>query len=111
MRTENIIIMNQTNMQWFFGLGLAAQIVLSYVVGITIVTFFYFGIDKMKSRFNSRRISEKALWILSLAGGSLGALLGMYFFRHKTRKLSFQAGLAIIMALQLLLAMFLILRF
>lgn len=95
----------------FAQLGLATQIALSYVVGITIVTFFYFGIDKMKSRFKSRRISEKALWLLSLCGGSFGALLGMYFFRHKTRKLSFQAGLASILAIQILAAMFLIVKY
>ncbi|MFH1947064.1 MAG: DUF1294 domain-containing protein [Candidatus Magasanikbacteria bacterium] len=48
-------------------------------------------------------MSEKMLWILSAIGGSIGALLAMNFFRHKTKKLSFQAGIATILAGQILL--------
>lgn len=74
-----------------------------YLVAINIVTFFVFGIDKSKAYKNRRRTPEKTLWVLSLLGGSLGALAGMKLFRHKTRKLSFQAVLAIILAVQILL--------
>ena len=77
------------------------QGILIYVVGINLVTFFYFGIDKLKSQLSHRRISEKMLWTLSLLGGSLGGLVAMSFFRHKTKKLSFQAGMAIILVVQL----------
>lgn len=62
-----------------------------------------FGIDKSKAYRNKRRTPEKTLWILSLLGGSIGTLMAMKMFRHKTRKLSFQAVLAIILAIQILL--------
>ena len=46
------------------------------------------------------RTRELTLWILALVGGSLGTLLGMNYFRHKTKKQSFQAVLAMILAIQ-----------
>ena len=90
-------------LNWFIILPLYTQILITYLIVINIVTFFYFGIDKIKSQLQHRRISEKMLWILSAIGGSIGALIGMNFFRHKTKKLSFQAGIAVILAGQILL--------
>ena len=88
---------------WFIKLNLTTQFLLIYLVTINIITFFYFGLDKLKSRIaGKRRISERTLWILSFIGGSAGGLLGMKFFRHKTKKISFQAGIAIILAGQIL---------
>ncbi len=75
---------------------------------INIITFFYFGLDKLKSQLQHRRISEKMLWILSAIGGSVGALLGMNFFRHKTKKLSFMAGIAVTLMVQISLILFLL---
>lgn len=90
-----------------FSLGL--QLGILYLIIVNLVTFFTFGIDKMKSRNKKkRRLSEKSLWILSLIGGSLGALAGMSYFRHKTQKISFQAGMAIILMVQILLIIFLL---
>lgn len=75
-----------------------------YLVAINVVTMFVYGVDKAKShRVNSRRISERTLLIMALVGGSIGALIGMKLFRHKTQKLSFQAPLAVIIGLQILL--------
>lgn len=91
----------------FFELSLMIQIGVLYVAAINVLTFFYFGIDKMKARGGRRRISEKMLWVLSLLGGSVGALMAMHFFRHKTQKLSFQAGMAVILALQITIIMLL----
>ena len=92
---------------WFIQLNIVTQILIIYLVIINIITFFYFGIDKIKSQIaGKRRISEKTLWILSTIGGSAGALLGMNFFRHKTKKMSFQAGIAIILAGQILVIYF-----
>ncbi|MCF6277018.1 MAG: DUF1294 domain-containing protein [Candidatus Magasanikbacteria bacterium] len=86
--------------KWFLDHTLLAQISIIYLVIINIATFFYFGLDKIKASLAQRRISEKKLWTLSLIGGSLGGLLGMYFFRHKTKKLSFQVVIGIILATQ-----------
>lgn len=74
-----------------------------YLVTINLVTFFVFAIDKSNAYKNKRRTPEKTLFILALIGGSIGTLLGMKTFRHKTKKLSFQAVLAIILTLQILL--------
>jgi len=79
---------------------------LSYFVLINVVTFFYFGIDKIKAKIQSRRVSETSLWVLSAIGGSIGAIVAMKFFRHKTRKISFQAGMSVILAIQIILIMF-----
>ena len=94
---------------WFINLPIIQQIIIIYFLVINIITFFYFGIDKLKSQIaGKRRISERTLWILSLVGGSVGALVGIKFFRHKTKKISFQAGIAVILAGQILLIYFLV---
>lgn len=95
----------------FFSLPLADQIMIAYIVGINIAAFFYYGMDKQHSRKralgesafggSNRRVSEKTLWLLALFGGSPAALLAMRFFRHKTKKLSFQAGIAVVLAIQI----------
>ncbi|MBI4992884.1 MAG: DUF1294 domain-containing protein [Candidatus Magasanikbacteria bacterium] len=90
-------------MYWFLELSLSTQILFVYFLLINLISFFYIGIDKMKAQLDRRRVSEKTLWLLALIGGSLGTLLGMHFFRHKTKKISFQAVLAIILAIQIFL--------
>jgi uncharacterized membrane protein YsdA (DUF1294 family) len=83
---------------------------LIYFGSISLITFFYFGWDKIRSTANKRRVPEKILWILSLLGGSPGALLAMHFFRHKTKKISFQAMMAVILAVQITIVLFLLHR-
>lgn len=60
-----------------------------YFIGINLVTFILYGIDKYCAIKKKYRISEYRLFILSLFGGVIGALLGMRVFHHKTRKYSF----------------------
>jgi uncharacterized membrane protein YsdA (DUF1294 family) len=86
---------------WFLELNTIEQILLSYLLLINIIAFLLFGLDKYKARFGHRRLSERRLLVLALFGGSAGALAAMSIFRHKTKKLSFQAVLALILALQL----------
>lgn len=50
-----------------------------------VVTFLLYGIDKRRAKQGKWRISEKTLIISSLLFGGIGAFLGMYFFRHKTK--------------------------
>jgi uncharacterized membrane protein YsdA (DUF1294 family) len=88
-------------MNWFYALPLLTQLLLFYFTAINLIAFVIYGIDKAKSRNNSRRYSEKTLWLLAFVGGSLGSLLAMKIFRHKTKKISFQALLAVILAMQL----------
>ena len=66
------------------------------------------GWDKRQSkRPEARRVPEKRLFVTALIGGSLGALLGMFRFRHKTRHWTFRLGLPLILVLQVVLAGFL----
>jgi len=95
--------------QNFLQLTLFTQIIIIYFIIINIITFFYFGLDKTRSELSKRRISERMLWFLTAIGGSIGALAGIKFFRHKTKKISFQAGIAVILAIQILILYFLFL--
>lgn len=77
---------------------------LSYIVAINVLSFTIYAIDKMKANNNAKnRISEKTLWLLALFGGSIGALLAMKLFRHKTKKIEFQALLAVIITIQIMI--------
>ena len=60
-----------------------------YLSGINILAFLVYGLDKYLAVKNKYRISEYSLFILSVFGGAIGAILGMKVFHHKTRKLSF----------------------
>ena len=75
--------------------------VLLYRCAANLITFAVFGLDKSRARWNRFRIRERTLLLLSLLGGSLGALVGMHFFRHKTKHWYFVAGMPLILILQL----------
>jgi len=62
----------------------------SYYLIINVVTFFVWGFDKFRARLQQWRVPEKTLYGLIILGGGVGALLGMTFFRHKTRKTKFK---------------------
>lgn len=75
---------------------------------INLVTFFVFGLDKLKAKRkvnkeSVRRVPEKTLFLLAAIGGSIGALLGMKVWHHKTRHKSFWFGIPAILALQILI--------
>ena len=72
-----------------------------YFAVISRVTAIVTAIDKHKAKKGSFRISEKALFILALLGGSLGEYLTMRLIRHKTLHKRFMIGLPLIMILQL----------
>ena len=80
---------------------------LIYLAAINVVTFFLYGIDKLKAKRSKWRISEATLLWLSVLGGSLGAWLGMKAWHHKTQHAKFKYGLPLILFLQLALAIFL----
>lgn len=80
---------------------------LSYLSLINILAFTLMGLDKSKARRRAWRIPERALFLSAAVGGSLGSILGMAAFRHKTRHLRFVLGLPLILLLQLCLAVWL----
>lgn len=65
-------------------------------------------VDKRKAKKKLWRIPEATLFAIALLGGSIGSLVGMYLFRHKTKHLSFTLGIPAIIAVQLLLVWLLI---
>lgn len=67
-------------------------------------------VDKQKARKNRWRIPERTLIGSALLGGSVGALLGMYTFRHKTRHLKFTLGVPAILIAQIALAVWLAMK-
>ena len=68
------------------------------------MTFTVYGVDKAKARRGAWRVSEKTLFLLPLLGGSVGALLGMLVFRHKTKHWYFAWGIPLILLAQIALA-------
>ena len=73
-----------------------------YVFFTNLLLFILMGLDKRKAKLNHWRISEKTLFSLALMGGSIGGILGMYTFRHKTKHLKFTLGFPIIFLFQLI---------
>ena len=86
------------------------QCLLWYLAAVNVVTFTVYGIEKRKARRGAWRIPEKTLFLLPLLGGSVGALLGMKVFRHKTKHWYFVWGIPIILLAQTALAAWLWLR-
>ena len=87
-------------------IGSPLGLLAAWLVLINTVTFLIFGVDKLLAkhpRFR-QRVPEKNLLLLAVVGGSVGALLGMYLFRHKTLHRVFRVGVPVILAVQLLLA-------
>lgn len=83
------------------------MILLFYLILINLLAFILMGVDKHKARRGAFRIPEATLFLFALAGGSIGSLLGMHVFHHKTRKLRFVVGMPAILLLQLILCLLL----
>ncbi len=74
-----------------------------YLILVNIISFALMGRDKSLARKGKNRISEKALFLVAIVGGSVGSILGMQLFRHKTKHKSFVLGMPAILAAQLIL--------
>ena len=83
------------------------RILVIYLLAVNFFAFILYGIDKKRARNREWRISERALIGIAVIGGSVGAILGMHVFHHKTRHWYFRYGLPVILIIQLLLAWFL----
>ena len=74
-----------------------------YLIIINIIAFLAMFIDKRKAKYGKWRIKEHTLFILALIGGSVGTIVGMYTFRHKTKKARFFIGFPVILIVEVLL--------
>ncbi len=81
-----------------------------YLTVINLTGFAVMGIDKRKAVGHLWRIRESTLFLIALLGGSVGSILGMRMFRHKTRHWYFVYGMPAILVLQILLAVFILTR-
>ena len=80
------------------------QYLYPYLLLINALTFLIMLLDKHRARKNLWRIPEATLFAVAILGGSLGAMIGMNLFRHKTRHPKFSIGLPVIFAVQVVLA-------
>ena len=84
--------------------------VLYYLAAINAVTFTVYGIDKLRAKRGAWRIPEKTLFLLPILGGSIGAIVGMKVFHHKTKHWYFKYGMPLILLLQIALVVWLKIR-
>jgi uncharacterized membrane protein YsdA (DUF1294 family) len=81
---------------------------LIYLLIINAVGFLLMLVDKYKAKKKLWRIPEATLMTVAAIGGSIGSLLGMYTFRHKTKHIKFTLGIPAILAVQIVLALWLL---
>ena len=85
-------------------------LIVGYFVIVNIVGFAMMGIDKKRAIRGAWRIPEASLFLVALIGGSIGPILGMNTFRHKTKHWYFKYGMPAILILQLSLLFYFIIR-
>lgn len=78
-------------------------VIFGYIFLINLTGFIMMGVDKRKAVKQAFRIPESTLFIIAAIGGSIGSIVGMYVFHHKTRHWQFVYGMPVILVLQLLI--------
>ena len=73
---------------------------LMYLLIINLITFTLFAIDKWKAIHGKWRIRVATLMGFALVGGTVGGLLAMRVFRHKTKTATFTVGLPVMLVAQ-----------
>ncbi|HKM05332.1 MAG TPA: DUF1294 domain-containing protein [Lachnospiraceae bacterium] len=79
------------------------EFLVSYILIINFVGFSMMGIDKKKAIKQTFRIPESSLFTVAMIGGSIGSILGMQLFRHKTRRWYFVYGMPAILIIQIII--------
>lgn len=86
------------------------QALYIYLIIINAIAFILMLADKYKAKKNLWRIPEATLMGFAAAGGSIGALAGMYLVRHKTRHLKFTLGIPILLFIHIMIGIWLIVK-
>ena len=84
------------------------KLILLYLLIINAAGFVLMLVDKFKAKKNLWRIPEATLILVASLGGSVGSLIGMYTVRHKTQHLKFTIGIPLILAAQIVLAVWIV---
>lgn len=77
-------------------------LLLGYFIVMNLIGLSLMGIDKYKAKKRAFRIPEATLFIVAVIGGSIGSIIGMYAFRHKTKHWYFVYGMPFILILQII---------
>ena len=85
-------------------------ILLAVLLLVNVLAFALYGIDKLKAKKGAWRIPESTLLLVAFLGGSLGALLGMELFRHKTKHAKFRILVPLFLILHIALAVYMVKR-
>ena len=86
------------------------KVLLVWLVLINVVSFVAMGTDKRRARRRRSRIPERTLFLFASLGGTLGILLGVKAFRHKTQHNSFRYGMPGLLLGQMAVAMYISLQ-
>ena len=80
--------------------------IIIYLLAINVITFLAMGFDKYKAKKGHWRTKENTLLTFVFLGGGIGGIIGMYYFRHKTKKPKFYIGFPAILILELLFGIY-----
>ena len=83
-------------------------ILLAALLLMNLLAFALYGIDKLKAKKGAWRIPEATLLLVAFLGGSLGALLGMELFRHKTKHAKFKILVPLFLVLHIALGVYML---
>lgn len=82
-----------------------------YLIAINLIGVLIMYLDKRKAKYGRWRIPEKTLILIALLGGSIGCLIGMYTFRHKTQKIKFILGYPTILIAEIILIVYFLVKY
>ena len=91
--------------------ALGLKNIIIYVLVINLIAFLAMGLDKWKAKRDAWRIPEQTLMSLVLLGGGIGGIVGMYTFRHKTKKARFFVGFPVILIVEIAIVIYVLVNY
>lgn len=91
--------------------ALGLKNIIIYLLVINLVAFLAMGLDKWKAKRDAWRIPEQTLMSLVLLGGGIGGIVGMYTFRHKTKKPRFFIGFPVILIVEIAIVIYVLVNY
>ena len=85
--------------------------IIIYLLIVNLIGILIMYIDKKKAKYGRWRIPEKTLLIVALFGGSIGTMIGMYLFRHKTQKIKFTLGFPTILISEIIIITYFLIKY